>query len=245
MPVCQAGGLGPELACVQLKQGILSMRSSIILTGLVLILTQPVFAEEYNKTYANSSTIHLSCMYANTAFPKSPSKIFSDVKRVLVAVDYQVNPELKTIQMDDSEQLKTLFYKPYLEQMMKSIYQKRYKDLGVENSEKGCYGRHDQPVDVISLVNKNDKEKALKLSHNPNHLTAYLSIYRKTKDIFILKVVNYRPHIDQSFLRQIFGLPQNFFDYAGSIYELDFSKAAANKENLEELIYSFISEQIQ
>ena len=113
-------------------------------------------------------------------------------------------------------------------------------EILAERNDRACYGRNGQSVFVVSFLTSEDKAKAKEQSLNEGTLTAYIHVKFSSSETASVNVVHYRPHLNQPWWRKILGMPMNFWDMEGQIYDFKI-KIISGEEKNEKLDYKLES----
>lgn len=191
----------------------LTLTAVFAVLGICFLFSETSHAEI--KTSA--STLHLNCMYQDTG-EDSPDPHFQNVKSVLIVV----NNELANT--TDQEKAEGAYGKilqvDFISKLMSELYTMRFKDLGLEKTELGCYGRHNQPVKILAFKSLDDRQIAKKLSQESGTLTAYLSFYQTSNKALELQILNYRPELDNPVFFKLLGYVQPFWEIGGKFQRI-------------------------
>lgn len=182
-----------------------------------------------------SAMLHLKCLYA-TAPPSPPDPIFQNVKKIIIVVisDFDDNHKdfAHLLEYEDVLQAESLA------SIAAELYTLRFKDLGIDNGQRGCYGRHDQQPVIYLIKTPDEQNRVEKLSEEENTLTVYMKASRLPNNTASLFIVNYRPQITRPWYFYLFGSIQPFWEADGkfSLLELDGKDKQEIKNQLKKVI---------
>lgn len=194
---------------------VLSMRSTVIVFVITIFyavigITNSTFAEEDFP----ASMLHLKCIGRWTGADYL-DPIFQNVDEIVIVTSSEV------VEREDDEtqsELLDIINPSYVSKVATELYSLRFKDIGVEDdTERGCYSRHNQPIKILPFITQNDRIIARKLSQVQETLTVYLRISQVRPNSVDLYVVNYRPNLSTPFLFRLFGYKQPFWEAEGKL----------------------------
>ncbi|MCD8520537.1 MAG: hypothetical protein LRY57_04545 [Alphaproteobacteria bacterium] len=175
------------------------------------------------------------------AYVHLPRPALNHVKRVVIVVEGF---------KDDS--LPAPLRKTNLQSILRDVYNSRYSPTKWCDtcSKNHCYNRTNPPVDIIPFETPDEKLKARELSLNPDVLTAYVQVEKISENTALVKIINYRPHIDQPFWREWLNIPQSFWDVDAKSPPLSYNSVYSfntkeTEEKLSKDLSSYFSGKLQ
>lgn len=194
--------------------------------GAINVFSNAISANDGNP--ADAAMLHLKCLYA-TAPPSRPDAIFQNVEKIIIVVVSEFDDKPK--EAADLSKYEDVLQTESLSNIAAEVYTLRFKDLGINNDQRGCYGRNDQQPVIYSMKTPEERHHAKKLSEDENTLTVYLKAARLPNNTAELLVVNYRPRITRPWYFYLFGFMQPFWEADGksNLVELE----GKDKEGIE------------